>query len=89
MKVASGKAGWIMSEKKCPLCNGAMARGRVAIKKSWLARLAWPFERDRLEFLADHASGTTEIVARQGTDYEACKCIQCGALLLTQNEWVA
>jgi hypothetical protein len=78
-----------MNEKMCPLCGGAMVRGRAAIKKSRLAWLAWPFERDRLEFVADHAPGITEIVARQDTDYEAFKCVQCGALLLTQNKWGA
>lgn len=66
-----------------------MVRGRAAIKKTWLAWLAWPFERDRLEFFADHAPGITEIIARQDTDYEAFKCVQCDVLLLTQHKWVA
>jgi hypothetical protein len=78
-----------MSEKQCSLCGSDMARGRAAIKKSWIAWISWPFERDRLEFVADHAPGITESVARQDTDYEAFKCVQCGALLLTQNKWRA
>ncbi len=78
-----------MNEKKCALCGGNMVRGHAAIKKSWIAWLSWPFERDRLEFVADHAPGITEIVARQDMDYEAFKCVQCGALLLMQNKWGA
>ena len=78
-----------MNEKKCPLCESDMVRGRAAIKKSWIAWLSWPFERDRLEFISDRAAGITEIIARQDTDYEAFKCAQCGALLLTQNTWTA
>jgi len=78
-----------MNEKKCSLYGGDMVRGHATIKKSWLAWLAWPFERDRLEFVSERAADITEIIVRQGTDCEAFKCVQCGALLLTQNKWSA
>jgi hypothetical protein len=78
-----------MSEKKCSLCGGDIVRGHAAIKKSWIAWLSWPFEKDRLEFISDRAAGITETIIRQDTDYEAFKCVQCGALLLTQNTWTS
>jgi hypothetical protein len=78
----------VLMDTSCPVCGGAMARGKSVIRKSTMAWLSWPWASDRLEFAADGADPKeARTPMRQGSPSESFRCGHCGALLVTGKVW--
>ena len=76
-----------MSAYDCSICGDKLDPGRVAIRKSFAAKLSWPWASDRLFFKKDGGDQNTESVIREGASYEAFMCSGCGAVVVTKTKW--
>ena len=76
-----------MDNKTCSQCGGQMVFGRAAIRKNLAAKLSWPWASDRLFFKLEGKDQKSVGVIREGRSYQAYRCQDCGALLLTGERW--
>ena len=76
-----------MDNKLCSICGNVLDRGRVAIRKSLAAKLSWPWASDRLFYKMDGGDQSPETVIREGSSFEAFKCSDCGAVVVTKTKW--
>ena len=74
-----------MDRLTCTICGSDMKPGRAALRKNIPAKLSWPFPSDRLFFKPDGGEQKSETVIREGQVYQAFKCDQCNAVLLTNR----
>jgi len=76
-----------MENKNCSECGGQMVYGRAAIRKNIAAKLSWPFASDRLFFKPQGEKQKSVGVLYEGKSYQAYRCENCGALLVTGERW--